>query len=817
MKLAMILGRWSTGLHGKLSTSDLYVRGRPLTGSESAFFNMARALSERGHEVTVYCDCHMEERNAASLGGASVISIDRELGPADAYVSLNEPEQLKRAPKGKLRVCWQQLGDFPGNQDPDFDSYVDRYVALSPRHMEYIIGSSSEGERRSTPGKWSWIPNSINVEHFEGAGVERRPFSMAWCSSPDRGLHRLLEMFPEIRERVPEATLDVYYRFDPWYQIAKDLQDPIGDRARYINECLTRLGKNGENGVKVWGPVPNVIMAKRLMGTVALPYTCDCLRFTETFSVSIMDACAAGCVPIISDEDAIGQIFGGTALVIPGKPGSKRKEWIESIVRVLDTEEVAQPSVFQKANKQWRKTTEQKAREFAHHFSRANVAKVWEHLLSGDVDHVNMMPTSISQFVALYGREDKSAVAREGKKIEVVEAVFETTERPIVAERPAVEIIDRPLRVAVILGKTGSPVHGVLDVERVFAEDGAFATGTVTGFFNIAWGLAERGHTVDAFCECKENVVGSKLGGANFYNIDREQVSDTYDVYISVNEADMLRGRPKDKLKIVALWLNDFSYCSPGWDEHVDVYACPSETHGLYIRSRGEVPTGKLDHVPLCVSWELHDEAFPRRPGSIAYCSSPDRGLHHLLAAFPQVRERVPNANLSIYYRLKPWYENVIATRPLDGTHMRWRADQIKASLDEMGWNGERGVTVVGPVSPRRMARELRQSVVMAYPCDPVRFTEGFSAAVLDACAAGCVPIIAGVDALPEVYWGAAHVISGNPGERSKAWVDTICLALTDEGFAAEVRAGARARAREFSRAKVAAQWENLFSRRAKR
>lgn len=807
MKLAMILGRWSTGLHGKLSAHDLYVRGRPLTGSESAFFNMARALSERGHEVTVYCDCHLEERGLSNLGCIKIVSIDRELEKsADAYISLNEPEHLKRAPKDKLRVCWQQLGDFPGNQDPNFDSYVDRYVALSPRHMEYIIGSSSEGPLHTSPDKWTWIPNSINVEHFEGAGAARRPFSMAWCSSPDRGLHRLLEMFPEIRERVPEATLDVYYRFDPWYQIAKDLQDPIGDRARYINECFNRLGRNGENGVKLWGPIPNVTMAKRLMETVALPYTCDCLRFTETFSVSIMDACAAGCVPIISDEDAIGQVFKDAALVIPGKPGSKRKEWIDSIVQVLTDEP-------------WRKLVGEKAQKFARNFSRANVAKVWEHLLTGDDKHVDMTPNSISQFVDIYGRDDKLVPIR--KREEILEVDYRTltpepVKRPEVLQR-AVEPLDRPLRIAVILGKTGSPVHGVLDVERVFADDGAFATGTVTGFFNIAWGLAERGHTVDAFCECKENVVNSKLGGANFYNIDREQVSDSYDVYLSVNEADVLRGRPKDKLKIVALWLNDFSYCSPGWDEHVDVYACPSETHKLYIRSRGEVPVGKLDHVPLCVSWELHDEALPRKPWSIAYCSSPDRGLHHLLAAFPQVKEKVPGANLSIYYRLKPWYENVIATRPLDGTHMRWRADQIKSSLEALGEGGERGVTLVGPVSPRRMARELRQTVVMAYPCDPVRFTEGFSAAVLDACAAGCVPIIAGVDALPEVYWGAAHVIAGNPGERTRAWVEAVSLALTDEGFASEVRQNARARAREFSRARVAAQWENLFSRRMKR
>lgn len=787
MKIALILGKWSTGLHGKLSPRDLYTRGRPLTGSESSFFNMAKALSESGHDVTVYCDCQEETHDSEILSGAHVLSVEREVEKADAYVSLNEPDQLRLVPSGGLRVCWQQLGDFPGNQSNNFDDFVDQYVALSPRHMEYIVGSS-----KTPSGKWSWIPNSINMEMFEGGEsfrdivrggvVPRRPFSMAWCSSPDRGLHRLLEMFPEIRERVPGATLDIYYRFDPWYERAKSLSDPTGDRARYIHECLSRLGREGENGVKVVGPVANREMARRLRETTVFPYTCDCLRFTETFCVSLLDACASGCAVLTSDEDAIGQIFGDAALVIKGKPRDNRSVWVDSIVRCLtNTSQAVEMG--------------RNARQFAEHFDRSYVVAVWEKMLSGLLDEM----TSISEYVKTYG-----------KKVEEV-AVSKREEKPVI------EIGERKLRIAVILGKTGSPVHGIMDVNKVFDVDGSFATGTVTGFFNIAWGLAERGHTIDAFCECKENVVGSKLGGANFYNIDREQVSPTYDVYLSVNEAEMLRGKPKEALKITALWLNDFSYCQPGWDDHVDVYACPSETHRLYIRGRGEVPVEKLDVIPLCVSWELHDEALPRRFGSIAYCSSPDRGLHHILAMFPEITARVPGANLSVYYRLKPWLSNIINDPVLAGSHMRWRADTIKTVIEELGEDGSRGLTLKGPVSPRMMARELRQTVVMAYPCDPVRFTEGFSAAILDACAAGCVPIVAAVDALPEVYGGAVHLISGNPGENKKKWVDAVCLALTDEGFASEVRADARIRARELSRVKVAAQWEKLIRERMAR
>ena len=59
--------------------------------------------------------------------------------------------------------------------------------------------------------------------------------------------------------------------------------------------------------------------------------------------------------------------------------------------------------------------------------------------------------------------------------------------------------------------------------------------------------------------------------------------------------------------------------------------------------------------------------------------------------------------------------------------------------------------------------------------------------------------------------------ISGNPGDVKHKWYDAITLALTDAGFAAEIRAGARARAREFSRARVAARWEQLIKERMAR
>ena len=53
------------------------------------------------------------------------------------------------------------------------------------------------------------------------------------------------------------------------------------------------------------------------------------------------------------------------------------------------------------------------------------------------------------------------------------------------------------------------------------------------------------------------------------------------------------------------------------------------------------------------------------------------------------------------------------------------------------------GVEYIGSVGREQMTKELKSSQVFAYPCSIVNdYTESLSVATLEACAAGCVPII---------------------------------------------------------------------------
>lgn len=468
MNVVMICGTWSTGLHGRIDAEKLF-EARALTGSESSFFNVARGLSELGHKVTVFCDVMKPLDSCDRLAGAAVRHIDEPFPTdADAYISLNEPDQFRRLPvdvKG-IRIVQQQVNDFPYCQ-PGFENFVDIYAFLSPVHRDHVLKVTPQIDVNRA---W-WIPNSINLELFDQWKDEKRvPHTAAWCSSPDRGLHRLLEIWPLVLKQVPDAKLDIFYRFDPWYDEFKNHNNKTGARARYIGEALRVLGRNGEKGVRLVGPIPNKELAKVLRRTDVLPYTCDCITFTEGFSVAIMDACAAGAVPVISDTDAIGDIYWNVAYQVKGKVGEQKDEWVKAIVRAFTDEP-------------FKEAMRVRTRKFAERFTRQNIAKLWEILISSnlgkksDYDFGQHLPWTIQNFGVPVEPPDVAKLFRDNDPGTVTPVIVTTPEAPVVKEKKVSTPLSRDFEYMVVNDDaTKQSIEGLKDkgfeyVGRLYRRD----------------------------------------------------------------------------------------------------------------------------------------------------------------------------------------------------------------------------------------------------------------------------------------------------------------------------------------------------------
>lgn len=263
------------------------------------------------------------------------------------------------------------------------------------------------------------------------------------------------------------------------------------------------------------------------------------------------------------------------------------------------------------------------------------------------------------------------------------------------------------------------------------------------------------------------------------------------EVVVAINEPDRLREFGDAKLRICEFWLNEFSFCKEGFDDHVDVYLSPSEAHRQKAIGDWGAPKPEkwsVNHLGCDVPGVVA-EAVPSVSGRVVYCSSPDRGLHRVLEAWPQIKRAVPHATLKVFYRLEKWFRDWDTTPyypPIE--KLRARALWCEEALKRLS-GPEWGIEVVDSVPHETMLSELRQAEVFVHPCETTSWSEGFSVATLDACASGACPIISDCDALGDVYRELDPVPVGSWG----AWRDLVIKALTDADFRNDMNRRARA------------------------
>ena len=332
-KLAFVFGPWSSG-DKTFDFKNLLDSSQGLTGSEIGCFYIAREMAKRGYVVNIFAptrnDCHKYVWDGVQIQDLRYFK--SEVKNFDVVYAWNEPDVLRDVPESILRINNHQIADF-NYCKPGWDNCVDIFTSPSESHMKWMVPQTP------SPSKWCVVPNGWEPSMF--SRVEKIRGRVIYASSPDRGLHWLLQEWPRIRKEVPNATLHIFYNFDSWVEntIKNRRANPgvlffkeLNFRALYIKEAIQRLENHG---VVHYKEVSRNTIALEFGKAECLAYPCDPVRYTETFCVTAIEGCATGAIPVLTRADALGDIFGNNVPIVDCPVDQYLNEFTDLVVKSL--------------------------------------------------------------------------------------------------------------------------------------------------------------------------------------------------------------------------------------------------------------------------------------------------------------------------------------------------------------------------------------------------------------------------------------------------------------------------------------------------
>lgn len=370
MKIAFCLSLWGLG-NRILDFDNLYNSNRGLSGTDLTLVTLAKEMAKLNHEIhlfTIYTSKseiwenvklhHFDQRHTIVQDDWVVISI-------------NEPDSLRGLPNKCLKICFQLLNDFSYCQ-PNFDEEVNIWLTCSNMLMERL--------KLFTPNsdKWNILPLGCDPSLYKK--MERIPGRVVWASSPDRGAHNLLEIWPKIKKEVPYASLRIFYNFnfDSIMDIEPSSQNGLhqhvkesAQRCRYIVEAVKRLKPFDVEHI---GSVSCRQIELELSRSEILGYSCDVISFTEGYSLSTLQSCAAGVLPILCGVDCLTEIYGDVIPMVNSPIRKHLNEYTDLIIRGLKDEN-------------WKNEVTGKCKEFSKKYLWNDIAKKLEIIITKKKNH----------------------------------------------------------------------------------------------------------------------------------------------------------------------------------------------------------------------------------------------------------------------------------------------------------------------------------------------------------------------------------------------------------------------------------------------
>ena len=304
-------------------------------GSETAAIRIAKHLAVMGHEVSIIGQVTPGTFDGVEYLDFQPFAYRHQAVVCDVFISSRDLSALRlinpvAATTGRqvISVLWMHdvsVGDDWRGEMPEY-TYV---FCLSPWAKKVAQSYYSHVRRE----KFILTRNGIEPSMFspELGMPWKSTGKVVYSSSPDRGLNRLLDYWPDILKMEPSARLHVYYGFDTWKKMAAQRRDK--DALLTIQYYESRLEMMADQRVVNHGRVGQAELTKAWLDADLWLYPTN---FTETSCITAMEAQAAGAWPITTRLAALPDTIRDGAFVDP--PNTRdgyREEFLSHVADAL--------------------------------------------------------------------------------------------------------------------------------------------------------------------------------------------------------------------------------------------------------------------------------------------------------------------------------------------------------------------------------------------------------------------------------------------------------------------------------------------------
>jgi glycosyltransferase involved in cell wall biosynthesis len=335
------------------------IKEKPIGGSETAIIHTARLLTDNYNViVATRCDKEGVYDGALYIDNSKIdilqsINIDL-CAVVRGHELMLDPELKKRI---KAKKYWLWMQDYP--MYPGYERFLQ-----SESHFEKLICVSNDHKLalmnrfpcQIDENKILVFENGVDPTlYLEREVVKKKKNQFYYSSTPYRGLEQLLEIFPKIKEKVPDATLKVCSSLKVYGDQSGDLQ----------YENLYKKCKDTP-GVEYVGSLKQLDLAKVAMESYLMLYPSV---FAETACISVMEAQTAGTPVISNDLGALKEtVHDACGLKLPGNPKDKNYQEIfaQHVIDVCNADkELLSTETWESMNKEclkqdfsWKKTVD---------------------------------------------------------------------------------------------------------------------------------------------------------------------------------------------------------------------------------------------------------------------------------------------------------------------------------------------------------------------------------------------------------------------------------------------------------------------------